>query len=202
VSVGSPLSPMMPEPAPFEPRRFTVDEYHRLGEVGVLTEDDRVELLEGVITPKMVHNPPHDAAITLLDEAIRSCLPSGWTIRIQSSMTMADSEPEPDMIVVRGKARDYARQHPVAADVGLVVEVAETSLVRDRHKARLYARAGVLVYWIVNLVDGQVEVHLQPTGPVEAPAYQETAVYGRGDSVPLTIAATVIGKLPVDDLLP
>jgi len=202
VSVGSPLSSMMPEPAPFTPRRFTVEEYLRMAETGILTEDDRVELLEGVITPKMTRNPPHDAAITLIEEALRRYVPKGWIIRFQSALITSDSVPEADMAVVRGTARDFSQHHPRGSDITLAVEVAESSLARDRQKARIYARANVPAYWIVNLVDEQIEVHLRPTGPSDAPKYEQTAVYRRGGFVPLTLDATEIGSLPVDDLLP
>lgn len=173
-----------------------------MGEAGVLTEDDRVELLEGVITPKMVHNPPHDGVIMQLEERLRPLLPPGWAIRLQSSLTTSDSEPEPDLAIVRGGARDYFQRHPGPADVGLVVEVADSSLMRDRKKARLYSRAGLVIYWIVNLVDGQIEVNSQPTGPVDAPEYRQTAVHRRGDLIPFVVEEVPVGTLLVDDLLP
>lgn len=191
-----------PELAPFVPRLFTVEEYHRLGEVRVLTEDDRVELLEGVITPKMVHNPAHDGTLQIVEEALRSRLPSGWIIRNQSSLTTSDSEPEPDLVVAHGGPRDYLRHHPHAEDTCLVVEVADSSLQRDRVKTRLYARAGVPVYWIVNLVDLQIEVHWQPTGPSAHPTYAQKAIYRGGDRVPFSIPGAAEHQLPVVDLLP
>lgn len=124
-----------------------------MAELGVLAEDDRVELLEGVITPKMTHNPPHDSVVALLEHAIRPLLPAGWSLRIQSSVTTADSEPEPDVAIVRGGPREFMQRHPGGADVACVVEASEASLERDRTKRRLYARAAVPIYWIVNLVD-------------------------------------------------
>lgn len=199
----SSTSPMpLPEPAPFTPRRFTVEEYRQMGELGVLTEDDNVELLEGVITPKMMHNPPHDAAIMKMDEALRPFLPVGWSIRIQSSMATADSEPEPDLAIVRGRASDYVRRHPVGKDMGLVIEVADSSLMRDRHKARIYARAEAPAYWIVNLNEEQIEVFTQPSSPGDESGYRQSAVYRRGDSVPVQIPDSIGAEIPVDDLLP
>jgi Uma2 family endonuclease len=202
VSIGIPPSLVPADAVPFVPRRFTVDEYHRMAEVGVLTDEDRVELLEGVITPKMVHNPPHDGTIMQLLELLRSILPPGWTIRVQSAATTSDSEPEPDLAVVRGTGRDYMRRHPGPADIGLVIEVADSSLVRDRKKARLYARAGVPIYWIVNLVDGQIEIHSNPTGPSAAPEYRHAAAHCRGDQVPVVIDGIDLGAVRVNDVLP
>jgi hypothetical protein len=81
--------------SPFPVWRFTVEEYHRLAESGVLEEDHAVELLEGWIVPKMIHNPPHDAAVELAQAAVSARLPQGWRPRIQSAITTSDSEPEP-----------------------------------------------------------------------------------------------------------
>lgn len=92
-------------------RRFSVDEYHRMIQAGILTEDDAVELLEGWIVPKMPRNPPHDGTIQIADEVLRPRLPAGWQLRIQSALTMPDSEPEPDLVVVRGDARTYLNRH-------------------------------------------------------------------------------------------
>ncbi|MBI4602820.1 MAG: Uma2 family endonuclease, partial [Planctomycetes bacterium] len=128
------------EPPPVPIRRFTVVEYHRLGEVGVLTEDDRVELLEGWILEKMVHNPPHGATIDQARDTIGGRLPPEWRVRVQLPITTADSEPEPDLAVVRGPASRYARNHPGPEEVAFLVEVADTTLVRDRgFKGRIYA---------------------------------------------------------------
>jgi Uma2 family endonuclease len=201
VSIGIPSSSITLDAVPFVPRRFTVEEYHRMAELGVLTEEDRVELLEGVITPKMVHNPPHDGTIGLLEVALRSLLPLGWFIRVQSAITTADSEPEPDIAVARGTARDYLRRHPGPSDVSMVIEVADSSLAVDRKKSRIYANAGVPVYWIVNLVDRQIEVSLRPAGSTGT-EYQPAAIHRPGDVVPVIIDGEPVGALRVDDLLP
>ncbi|MBI4612325.1 MAG: Uma2 family endonuclease [Planctomycetes bacterium] len=190
-------------PPPVSVHRFTVDQYHRLGELGILVEDDRVELLAGWIVPKMVHNPQHDAAIQLLDEAIRRLLPNGWRLRIQSSLTTADSEPEPDLAVVRGPARGYLSRHPSAEDTALVIEVADSSLARDRGtKLRVYAGARIETYWIVNLVARQVEVHREPSGGEPEPIFRSCRVYSVGEKVPLLIDGRVLAEILVEDILP
>src|SRR5262245_37650542 len=99
-------------PPPVPVRRFTVAEYRRLAETEILADDDPGELLEGWIVPKMVHNPPQDNAVELADEALRLRLPAGWHLRVQSTIHTADSEPEPDLAIVRGSARSRAGRHP------------------------------------------------------------------------------------------
>src|SRR5688500_11540548 len=90
------------ERPPFPVRRFTVEEYQRMGELGILTEDDRVELLEGWIVPKMNRNPPHDGTIEILQQWFSGVLPTAWRCRIQSALVTMDSQPEPDLVIVRG----------------------------------------------------------------------------------------------------
>ncbi|SRR5579883_1371207 len=196
-----PLPPAIP---PLPVRRFTVDEYHQMIQAGILGEDDDVELLEGWIVPKMPRNPPHDTMISIvMDDILTPRLPGGYHCRGQSAITTADSEPEPDIAVVRGPKRDYLARHPGPADMALVVEVSDSSLSRDRtHKARIFARASVPVYWIINLVDRQVEVFTDPTGPDPAPAYRARQVYRAGDLVPFVVDGRELGPIPAQDLLP
>src|SRR4051794_32544531 len=133
-------------------RRFTVAEYHRLVEVGVLTEDDPVELLEGWIVFKMPKNPRHDNTVFRVQQLLSRVLPADWLVRVQSAITTGDSEPEPDVTVAAGPVTAYDSRHPGPSEIALVVEVADTSLTRDRvDKQRLYARAQIAAYWIVNL---------------------------------------------------
>jgi Uma2 family endonuclease len=184
-------------------RRFTVDEYHRLLAAGILPDGENTELLAGIIVPHMTRNAPHDGTVAATADAIRRRLPAGWTDRVQSALTTADSEPEPDVAIVRGGPRDWFTRHPGPQDTGLVVEVADTSLPGDRGlKAEIYARAAIPIYWIVNLVAGQVEVYTNPTGPVPAPRYQQRDDYGPGDAVPLVLDGVEIARIPVHDLLP
>jgi Uma2 family endonuclease len=198
---GPPLDSFEPPPGPV--KRFTVAEYHALIRTGVFVEGDPYELLEGWIAPKMTRNPPHDVAIELLDAALRPLLPRGRRIRIQSAITTGDSEPEPDLAVVHGVPRDYLGHHPGPTEIALLVEVAEASLDRDRHwNARIYARAGIATYWLINLVEDRVEVFTDPTGPDASPRYRQTRILARGDALALEIAGQAIGELAVADLLP
>jgi Uma2 family endonuclease len=182
---------------------FSVARYQRMIEAGILTAEDKVELLENYVVLKMPRNPPHDGTIDLLKAVLPGHVPAGWLLRIQQTVVLSDSQPEPDFAVVRGNPRSYLARHPTAADAGLVVEVADSSLLRDqRDKTRIYARAGVPVYWIVNLVDRRIEVYTQPTGPTAVPAYQSFQTYQPGDAVPLVLDGVVVAAVPAADLLP
>lgn len=183
--------------------RFSVDWYDRLIADGHLTPDDKVELLENYVVQKMAGNPPHDSTISFVHEVLNDAIPNGWCVRGQLTVALPDSRPEPDLAVCRGRLRDYSTRHPGPADVGLVAEVANTSLLRDqRDKARIYARGGIACYWIVNLDERRVEVHTQPSGPCDSPAYASVVNYLPGDAVPLVLDGTQVATIPVADLLP
>src|SRR5690242_8549294 len=108
--------------------RFTVKQYQRMIETGVLTENDRVELLEGWIVDKMPHNPPHDGTINRINRRLLPLLPEGWLLRVQSAITLTRSEPEPDLAIVRGPEEIYFKRHPMPRDIALLIEVADTTL--------------------------------------------------------------------------
>jgi hypothetical protein len=190
-------------PPPYPIYRLTVDRYHDMIRAGIIDEDARVELLEGCIVPKMGRNPPHDGAIDLANDGIQPLLPPGWRIRIQESLVTDDSEPEPDLAIVRGDKRTFLTRHPGPADVGLLVEVSDTSLQRDRvDKGRLYARGQIVRYWIINLIDRQVEVYSDPTGPDPNPRYLNRTDYDVNSAVPLILDGQPCGSIPARDLLP
>jgi Uma2 family endonuclease len=203
MSVVTPTMPAMFGIPPGPIRKFTVDEYHQLIRIGVLTEDDPVELLEGWIIQKMPRNPPHDGTLAVTNKRLGNRLPAGWHPRVQMAVTLPDSEPEPDLAIVRGQEEDYFTRHPGPSDIALLVEVADSSLNRDRtEKGRIYARAGIPVYWIINLTDAQVEVYSDPTGPDAAPRYRQRQDFDRNADVSLVIDGAVIATVPVRELLP
>lgn len=184
-------------------RRFSISEYHRLIRAGILDEGDPVELLEGCLVQKMPGSPPHDTAVQRTRKRIEALTPVGWDVRIQSAITLPDSEPEPDVAVARGDEMTYAQRHPGPGDLGLVVEVAEATLQRDRQdKARISARAGIVEYWVVNLAERQVEVYTSPSGSTATPGYARQQVYALGTSVPLTLGGAHLGDIAVDQMLP
>jgi Uma2 family endonuclease len=190
---------MPPEPI----TRLSVEQYHEMIRAGILDEDEPVELLEGWLVTKMAKKPPHTVATKLAHDALGQCVPAGWHVRAQEPITTDTSEPEPDLSVPRGDVRIYLDRHPGPKDVGLVAEVADSSLDRDRGwKKRIYARARIPVYWIINLIDDKIEVYTDPTGPARKPDYRVHKDYGPSDQVPVVIDGKVIARLKVRDLLP
>ncbi|MEN3002433.1 MAG: Uma2 family endonuclease [Armatimonadota bacterium] len=149
-------------------RKFTCEEYHRLAEIGILREDERVELIEGDIIQMVPVSPEHVTATLGLYEVVRRLFGKGYLVRIQSPLALGASEPEPDIAVVRGRLADYKHAHPTTAV--LVIEVAQTSLQYDREvKASVYAKANIPEYWIVNLQSRRLEVYREPIESPDAP---------------------------------
>jgi Uma2 family endonuclease len=183
--------------------RLSVEQYEAMLQTGILTDQDQVELLEGWLVEKMTENSPHIVANALLLARFSRLMPSGWFLAMQDPIATVDSLPEPDAAVIRGEPRDYLQRRPAAADIGLLVEVADTSLDQDRGvKQRAYARAGIPVYWIVNLVDRQTEVYTDPTGPAEEPTYRHRRDYGPADTLTVILDGAEAGSLAARDLLP
>jgi Uma2 family endonuclease len=149
------------------PRLLSVDEYHRMIEAGILDEDERVELLEGVIVAMTPQSPAHAHCIRWLNQLLARRLGEEYSVGVQLPLTLGRrNEPEPDLSVVRADSVSRER-HPGTAV--LVIEVARDSLRKDRRvKGALYARHGVPEYWIVNLEEQVVEVFLEPDGAAGA----------------------------------
>jgi len=179
--------------------RITVDEYEQLADVGVL-KDRRVELINGWLVRKMTTKPPHVIAVDAAREAIAGFLPPGWWLREEKPVRIPDfDEPEPDVSVVRGSRRDYRTRHPGPGDIEFLIEVSDTSLSWDRgEKLSAYARAGVPNYWILNLVDRQLEIYSDPTPT----GYQNREVLGPADRGRVVIDSAELGAIAVADLLP
>jgi Uma2 family endonuclease len=177
-------------------KRWTRDEYDRLVASGILSPEERVELLEGDIVRMLPQNPAHALAVRDAEEALRNVFRSGFDVRVQMPFIVDDSEPEPDVAVVRGHRREYIQAHPSSA--ALLVEVSDSTLDYDRRrKGPAYARAGVPDYWIVNLVDRRVEIYRDP---MPDGGYQTVTTFGPGQTlVPL---GTPSASVAVDDLLP
>ena len=168
--MSSVLTPTAPRPLPDppvewrpEPARISVEQYHAMGEAGILTTDDRVELLDGVLVGKPMQGPTHVEVVEELYEACRSRCPNDGYVRQEKPVTLAESEPEPDIAVAKGRRQDYRGRHPSGGDCLLVIEVSDSTLGRDLFKADAYASGGVPQYWIVDLAGGRLIVHSQPT---------------------------------------
>lgn len=184
-------------------RQFTVEEYHKLIAGGILTPDDRVELLEGYVVDKMPQDTPHGGTLTRLSVRVSRRLPDGWVWRTQQPITLPTGEPEPDFAVVRGDETSFDARHPDPADLGIVFEVADSSLVKDRRdKGRAYARVGIPVYWVLNVADRVVEVYTDPDPTADPPAYRARTDYPAGQDVPLVLDGVTVAVLPVADLFP
>jgi Uma2 family endonuclease len=183
-------------------RRWSRREYEQLVERSFFRPDERLELLDGLLLVKEPQSSAHMTAIRLAEEALRAAFGAGWEVRPQGPIALdPQSEPEPDVSVVRGSPRDYRDAHPTSPV--LVVEVALASLELDRtRKSRAYARAGVPEFWIVNLVDRVLEIHRDP-GRLEERrrwGYRSVQILGRDAAVsPLAAPAA---RIVVADLLP
>jgi Uma2 family endonuclease len=185
-----------------KPRRWRRLEYERLVELGVFV-GERLELLDGVLAVQEPQGSPHAAVVAHIGQVLASAFGAGWHARLHAPLALDDdSEPEPDVAIVAGKALDYLDGHPSSA--GLVVEVADSSLRLDRRvKSGLYARAGLNDFWIVNLVDGALEVHRAPQPAADA---ADGWIYRSVDVLrpPATVAplAAPDARIPVAALLP
>ena len=168
-------------------------------QAGILTNDDPVELLDGLLVPKMPNNPLHRAVTQILRQTLEAVTSEGWYVDSQEPITLDSSEPEPDVMIVRGNTCDYLDRHPGSADLALVVEIADSSLQQDRTvKKTLYAQAGILVYWLVNLPEQRVEVFSKP----DDGDYQAAAIYRLNDELPLMILHQQIALLSVHKVFP
>lgn len=183
------------------PYRFTVEQFHQMIDGGILGEDDRIELLEGGVLQMSPKGPRHVFVVQELSARLATLLPADWHLRAQDPLTLADSEPEPDLAIVR----DYAARHPSAGEVGLVIEVADASLELDRGvKQRIYATAGIPLYWLVSLQTLNIEVFSQPLPPsgLNPASYQAHRVIDAQGAIAFELAGKELGEIRVGDLLP
>ena len=184
-------------------RRFSVDEYHRMIHSGILTENDRVQLVDGWIIEMPPIGPERSTSSSLAAIAIQRCLAPGWILRLGDPITLAAGEPEPDVVVARGTIRDYSSRHPGPGDIALVIEISDATLSFDRaQKSKEYAASGIPEYWIVNLVDRQIEVHRLPQAAATGPEYRFREVFTSSATIKLQIEGIEIAELHVSDLLP
>lgn len=163
-----------------QPYRWSVEQYNRLAELGVF-DDERVELLDGEIWRLSRQSPPRAAIVSKVRQVLQGTFGSGFVFSPKMPVTLSDiSESELDFSVAVGVINDYADHHPIPSEILLVVEVADDATEKDRGIRReIYARAGIAEYWVVNIVNWQLEVYRQPS---PAGIYMNFHVYLPGQS--------------------
>jgi Uma2 family endonuclease len=173
---------------------FNVHEYYQMAEVGILSKDDRVELIEGEIIKMSPINPPHASCVDRLNSFLNQRLMERAIVRIQNPIRLHDlSEPEPDIALLLPREDFYSQSHPTTKDVLLIIEVSESTERFDHHiKLPMYARAGIKDYWIVNLSKEIVETYHDPING----KYTRSRKVSRGKSVVLRFTPDV--RIPVD----
>lgn len=193
------------EPLLAQRRRITVEEYHLMGDLGLLGEGRRCELIEGVIVDKMTKNPPHVLATDLIGEIFHRLVPIGFFVSMGNPLTVVerDSEPEPDAQILRGSPRDFLNRRRTQRDAALVVEVADSSYRIDRKsKWSTYAAAGVPIYWLLDLNRRRLEVHTGPIGDGRTGRYETTQLLGPDDEATIVLDGREVARFFVRDILP
>ena len=145
-------------------RKFTIEEYHQLVDLGFFTENERIELIRGEIIDMAPKRTPHSVCNSLLWKKLYELVGKQAEIRVQEPIILSPiSEPEPDVVIAQKKADNYLSTHPTAEDIILIIEISDSTLKYDRDlKLSLYAEANINHYWIVNLVDNYLEVYTNP----------------------------------------
>ncbi len=189
------------------PYRLSADDYFRMVDADIIPSERRVWLWEGQLYEKMAKKLPHAVGQNMLFAALMKAWPEGWSPWSESPILVNDfSAPLPDFALVRGALRHYEARGsvPRADEVGLVVEVADSSLRKNLTKTlQTYALAGLPVYWVINLVAKRVEVYSQP-GVVEGglAGYASAQMFEIGQDVPLVLDGREVARIPAADLLP
>ena len=183
--------------------RIPLGVYLETVEIGLLGPSDRVVLLDGILVNQMGKGNPHTATRIAVVKTLMGLVPNGWHVRFEAPVAMASgpkgrpSAPEPDVTVARGEGWDYIARTPTPADTAIVIEVAESSLRKDRKGLARYSWTNIPVAWIINLNERTVEVYSRPTGPVDSSKYQESKTYSLDDEVPVVLDGQEVGKVAV-----
>lgn len=186
--------------------RMPASVFLRAVEAEVFPEDSRVYLRDGRMLTKMAKKIAHAAASECVRVALTSVLPDGWSFWQENPiLTNEFSAPLPDLCIVKGRALDYYQRHavPSAGEIALVIEVADNSLAEDRTEAlRDYAGAGIPIYWILNLVDWQVEVYSVPRTDRGVSSYERRVEYAVDRDVPFLLDGREVAQVPARLILP
>jgi Uma2 family endonuclease len=185
------------------PYRITARQFVKMIDAGVFPEGDHVELLGGILVA-MTKNEVHDYIVGLLGDIFRVFLPAGCFVREEKSSQLGRYwRPEPDFSVVRGQRADYLKRSPGGRDIGLLVEVADSSYPKDsKIKLWSYASARIPTYWIVNVARRQIEVYTDPQGRGRSARYHQIAIHDEKAQVPVVLDGQERGRIAVKDLLP
>jgi Uma2 family endonuclease len=191
------------------PYRLSLAQFDAMHRAGILTRADRVELWEGVLVQKMIKHTPHIITAALLGDFLYRVVPRPeFFLSPEPTIVIPvdgrESTPEPDWIVAVGAVWSYPRDRRIETrDILVVIEIGDSSLPEDRTSQKvLYARAGIPVYWIINIPDRRIEVYTAPTGPIAAPDYLHAEVYLEDQEIPLILAGRELSQTLVRQLLP
>lgn len=182
-----------PQPTGLSPKRWTIDEYHQIIALGIITPDTPIELINGQIIEMVPQQPLHAATTDEGGEYLKALFSGKAKVRVQLPVTwLPDSEPEPDFAIVKIDANRYRHRHPDPNDIYLLIEVADSTLQKDRqYKSKLYAQAGIPEYWVINLKQNQVIVYRQ----LQDSTYQTETILEASDKVQLLAFPDVIVDL-------
>ena len=184
------------------PYLFSVDDFYRMIDADIFPDEARVGLWDGRIYERMAKKQPHAVASSKVITALIRALPNGWFLSSENPITIGhDKAPLPDMMVLRGEPDDYAKRRPTVADVGLVIELSDSSLRADTGpKLAGYAAAGVPAYWVLNLVADVIHIYESPIAAERR--YASKRIVPRGGSCDLILDGTNFGAVAARDLLP
>lgn len=179
-------------------KSWTVQDYHRMSEMGILDPNERTELIAGQITLMVAKGTPHVITLQLLASGLLGQIGTTALIRTQDPIHLDDSsEPEPDLVIVRGEILDYIDRHPQPTDIHLLVEVADSTLSYDcQVKDKVYAKAGIPEYWVIDIKNRQVHIFHDP----QATGYASQLILAESQTVSLFAFPAVI--MPIGSILP
>ncbi len=185
-------------------RKLTVTEYGQMVDQDIFDPTLRHELIEGWVVDKMTRGTRHDSTIQRITDLFYGLgLGPKWRLRCQLAITCDDSVLEPDFAIVPGPVDRFTHQHPLPYEIEVVIEVSDSTLALDRGmKRRDYARNGLRVYWIVDLIHDRIEVCTNPSGPTDSPVYADCSVIERGHVIEIELGDEQTVSIAVEDILP